>query len=193
MIEIRDVTIRFGDKTVFENYSCDIPDSGIVVITGESGIGKTTLLRLLAGLQKADSGQVSGTAGRKVSFVFQEPRLLEWMTALDNVASVSDHDAALQMLKNLGMEEETGKKCALLSGGQKQRVAIARALGFSSDLVLLDEPFSGLDEENRIRAAELIRTAKLAVVVTHDMTDVKLLNADAVIRLSEMRFEPKTE
>lgn len=186
MIEIKNVTIRFDNKTVFENYSCEIPDSGAVVITGESGIGKTTLLRLLAGLQKADSGQVSGMAGRKISFVFQEPRLLEWMTAIDNVASVSDHATALQLLKRLGMEEEAGKKCALLSGGQKQRVAIARAFAFSSDLVLLDEPFSGLDEENRIRAAELIRTAKLAVVVTHDMTDVKLLSADTIIRLSEI-------
>lgn len=183
MIEVREATVRFGEKTVFDHYSCEIPDSGVTAVVGGSGIGKTTLLRLIAGTLKAQGGTVSGTAGRKISFVFQEPRLLEWMTAMENVASVADQATAAQLLKRLGMEQEAGKKCSLLSGGQKQRTAIARAFAYSSDIVLLDEPFSGLDEENKKKAAELIRTAKLAVVVTHDMTDLKLLGADAVIRL----------
>ncbi len=183
MIELRNVTIRFNDKTVLDHYSCDIPDNGVAVIIGESGIGKTTLLRFLAGVQKAENGFISGIDGRKISVVFQEPRLLEWMTVLDNVASVADYASAASLLKRLGMEQESDKKSALLSGGQKQRTAIARAFAFSSDIVLLDEPFAGLDEENKNKVAELIRSAQLAIVVTHDMTDVKLLNADTILHL----------
>lgn len=183
MIEMRDITVRFGESTVLDHFSCTIPDSGVAMIVGESGIGKTTMLRILAGVKKPDSGMVTGTSKRKLSFVFQEPRLLEWMTALENVASVSDYGSALEFLRRLGMEQEKEKKCALLSGGQKQRVAIARAFAFSSDMVLLDEPFAGLDEENKLKVAKLIKTAKLAVVVTHDMSDTELLNADPVIRL----------
>lgn len=184
MIELRKISVHFGDKTVFIRYSCELPDQGIIIVTGESGIGKTTFLRLLAGLQKADDGIVLGTQGRKISFVFQEPRLLEWMTAFENVESVSDQRTAAKLLEQLDMGLESDRKCSLLSGGQKQRVAIARAFAYSSDLVLLDEPFTGLDEENKHRVAKMIKTAKLAIIVTHDPSDAELLNADCIIHLS---------
>ena len=183
MIEIRNLTVRFKDQTVFENRSFLFPDKGVVLLAGESGIGKTTLLRVMAGLLKPQKGSVSGTDNRKISFVFQEPRLLESMRAIDNVAIVSDRQKAEELLTRLGLSDFLEKKAKELSGGQKQRVSLARAFAYSDDIVLLDEPFTGLDEQNKLRAAELIRTAKLAVVVTHDPIDAELLHADRKINL----------
>lgn len=183
MIEVRDLTVRFGGKTVFEHNTYTLPDSGVVLLRGASGIGKTTLLRVLSGLLKPETGTVTGLNGRKVSFAFQEPRLLEWMSALQNVALVSDVPTAESLLIRLGLENELSEKAGVLSGGQKQRVSLARAFAFSNDVVLLDEPFSGLDGENKRRAAELILTANLAVVVTHDADDAALIRPEANIIL----------
>ncbi len=183
MIEIKDLTVRFADQTVFENRSFEIPDAGVVLLCGESGVGKTTLLRVLAGLLRPQSGKVTGTEGRRISFAFQEPRLLEFMTAVENVSLVSDRKTAEALLDRLNLGDALQKKASALSGGQKQRVSLARAFAFSDDIVLLDEPFTGLDEQNKLRAAELIRTARLAVVVTHDASDADLLHADRKINL----------
>lgn len=183
MIEIKDLSVRLGAKQVFDRYSVSLPDSGVVLVSGESGIGKTTLLRILSGLQKPDGGAVTGLSDRKISFVFQEPRLLEHLSALQNVAIVSDTEKARRLLSKLNLETEMDQKAGALSGGQKQRVSIARAFAYSNDIVLLDEPFSGLDEQNKQRVAEMISTARLAVVVTHEVSDVELLNIDQKITL----------
>ncbi len=183
MIEIRNLSLRFGEKTIFDDFSAVLPDEGVVLISGESGIGKTTLLRILSRLIKPDRGTVSGIEDRKISVVFQEPRLLDRLTALENVALVSDPLKAKDLLIRLNMTDELHVKAKSLSGGQKQRVSLARAFAFSDDVVLLDEPFTGLDEQNRLRAADLIRTARLAVVVSHDAGDIRLLNIDRKITL----------
>lgn len=183
MIEIKDFSVRLGTKQVFDRFSISFPDSGVVLVSGESGIGKTTLLRVLSGLLKPDSGMVSGLADRKISFVFQEPRLLEHLTALQNVAIVSDMGKARRLLSELNLEKEMNQKAAALSGGQKQRVSVARAFAYSKDVVLLDEPFTGLDEQNKKRVADMISTARLAIVVTHEASDVELLNINQKITL----------
>jgi ABC-type nitrate/sulfonate/bicarbonate transport system ATPase subunit len=183
MIEIQGLSVRFDDKQVFDNYSVTVPDEGVILISGESGIGKTTLLRVLCGLQKPDRGTVTGLNGRKISVVFQEQRLLDHLTALENVAIVSDKTKAEELLKWLNMESELKSKAGILSGGQKQRVSIARAFAFSNDIVLLDEPFSGLDDRNKMRVAQLIKTARLALVVTHAAEDSQFLHFDEKITL----------
>ena len=183
MIEIRNLSVKLGGKNVFSDYSVSVPDEGIVLISGESGIGKTTLLRVLSGIIKPDEGTVSGLGDRRLSFVFQEPRLLDHLSALENVSLVSDPLTAKRLLTDLNMEGELSLKAGSLSGGQKQRVSLARAFAFSNDVVLLDEPFTGLDEQNKRRAAELIRTARLAFVVSHDENDAQLLQIDRKITL----------
>ncbi|MBR4905561.1 MAG: ABC transporter ATP-binding protein [Clostridia bacterium] len=183
MIEIKNLSIKLGEKTIFSGYNSTLPDEGVVMISGESGIGKTTLLRVLCGLQKPDSGNIIGLADRKISVVFQEPRLLEHLTAIENVALVSDRATAVNLLCELNMENEMYMKAGKLSGGQKQRVSLARAFAFSDDIVLLDEPFTGLDEQNKQKAARLIQTARLAIVVSHDAKDAELLSVDEKIQL----------
>jgi ABC-type multidrug transport system ATPase subunit len=183
MIEIKNLSVTLGEKRVFTDFSVTIPDTGMVLISGDSGIGKTTLLRVLCGLQKPDKGTVEGLNDRKISVVFQEPRLLDRLTTLENVAIVSDMTTAERILTDLNMGSELKIRAGSLSGGQKQRVSLASAFAFSSDIVLLDEPFAGLDEENKRKAVQLIRTARLAIVVSHDPGDANLLSADEKIQL----------
>ena len=183
MIEINNLTVKLGEKAVFSDYSATLPDEGIVLISGVSGIGKTTLLRVLCGLQKPDSGRIAGLNDRKISFVFQEPRLLDHLSAFENISIVSDSAKAKELLCRLNMENELNVKAGKLSGGQKQRVSLARAFAYSDDVVLLDEPFTGLDGQNKEKAAQLIRTARLAVVVSHDPSDAELLDIKEKIQL----------
>ena len=183
MIEIKNLTVSFGQKTIFSNSNFTLPDEGLVLLSGESGIGKTTLLMVLAGLLKPQSGSISGLSERRISFVFQEPRLLEHMRAIDNVALVSNTETAESLLEKLNLTDVAAQKAKELSGGQKQRVSLARAFAFANDIVLLDEPFTGLDEANKTRAIDLIRTARLAVVVSHDPDDALLLKPDKIINL----------
>ena len=150
------------------------------------GGGKTTLLRILLGLEKPDSGELMGTAVRW-SAVFQEDRLLEGLDALGNLrfALGTDYEEAkaVAMLTALGLTWETGKPVGAWSGGMKRRLALARALLAVSDAVALDEPFTGLDEENRRRAALCIAAAaetKPVLLVTHDRTELNLLRANIV-------------
>ena len=158
---------------------------GITCLMAPSGAGKTTLLRILLGLEMPDSGTVS--VPERMAAVFQEDRLLEHLSARGNLrfalGAVSPEAEAL--LKELGLADEGAKPVAEYSGGMRRRVALARALLSSSEALVLDEPFTGLDEENRFRCIACIRnytSGKPVLLVTHDPEDVAVLNAP-VIRL----------
>lgn len=183
MIHIHDLTVRFGQKTVFDSFNIDLPDNGNILITGESGKGKTTLLRVIAGTLKPEYGHITGLSQRKISMVYQETRLLPWLTAIENVKLVSNENTAKLLLTELGLEKESYLPVLKLSGGQQQRVAIARAFAHGRDIVLLDEPFNGLDENNRIKVVKLIKTAKLSIVVSHHYEDELILHPDKKIVL----------
>ena len=177
------VTFSYGKTPILQNVSWQLPDHGVVCLWGVSGCGKTTALRLLAGLEKPKSGRVNGVG--RVSMVFQENRLLPWCTALENVTLTGAGEGrAHEILALLGLtDEEMAAYPDHLSGGQQRRVALARALAAESDILLLDEPFTGLDEGTWQDVVPLIRQAaesRPVVLVTHIREQVQALGAEAV-------------
>ena len=184
MLNIKDLSYRYGKNTVIDNLSYEFECGKVTAITGESGVGKTTLVNLIADLLPAPAGTIISDF-KKIGYVFQEPRLFDWMTALENVSTVSNEDIARELLCKMGLEDAISKYPAELSGGMKQRVAIARALAYGADLVILDEPFKGLDPEKRRDVSEFVFKAlknKTVIMVTHDVADLEF--ADVVLELT---------
>lgn len=178
-MELRHITVRFAEKTVLEDFSLTLPKRGILCLSGPSGCGKTTLLRVLCGLETPQSGQVLDIP--KTAVVFQEDRLLPWLTVEKNLTAVGiGQDQAAQWLQRVGLAAERKSRPQSLSGGMRRRVAIARALGVDSGLLLLDEPFTGLDGGTRARIYPWIAQAaeqKPVVLVTHHREEAEALGA----------------
>ncbi len=178
------VTFAYGRVPVLREVSLTLPERGVVCLWGASGCGKTTVLRLLAGLERPQGGRV--LRPERVSVMFQEDRLLPWRTAAENVsiAAGCPPEQATAWLRRLGIDgEQAGALPSALSGGQCRRAALARALAYESDLLLLDEPFTGMDEDSREAAAApiLARAAYVPVVlVTHVAAEAERLSAALV-------------
>jgi ABC-type nitrate/sulfonate/bicarbonate transport system ATPase subunit len=172
MVRLENVSKAFGDKTVLSGFSYEFVEGARYVITGSSGVGKTTLLRLICGLLRPDEGKAEVAEGVRVRAVFQEDRLLPWRTVLQNVTlGESDGAYARELLSELGHADEADAYPAALSGGMSRRVAIARALCAKPDVLLLDEPFNGLDPDMKARTAALIfdkMRGKTVITVAHD-------------------------
>ena len=184
MIKFDNVSVVFEKNTVIDRLSYEFEEGKVTAILGESGIGKTTLLNLAAGLIKQSSGLLT-TKYERLSYIFQEPRLFPWLSALENVATVSDEKTAKEMLSLMGLSEAFDKYPAELSGGMKQRVSIARALAFAPDVILMDEPFASLDKERRDSVADIVFErirGKTAIIVTHDISDTRY--ADTILMLT---------
>ena len=178
MIELAHVHCIYGEKTPIRDLTLILPDVGVVGVFGASGAGKTTLLRLLAGLLQPASGTIEGLAGKRISMVFQEDRLLPWLTAVENVALVRDGSEAdaRALLAALALSAEADQLPRALSGGMQRRVALARALNFGGDVLLLDEPFKGLDAALCAEAAAVVRGRfLLTVIATHDRGEAAAL------------------
>lgn len=182
MIELSNAFFSYGEADVLENISLKIEKGEHIAIMGKSGSGKTTLVKAIAGLLKAKSGEVL-VKTEKIAYVFQEPRLLPWLSALENVMFVlaeneADTEKASELLEELELEGASEKLPSELSGGMQQRVSIARALAFGADVLILDEPFSALDEKLKEKTISLIkkRAADIALIfVTHDICDARAL------------------
>jgi NitT/TauT family transport system ATP-binding protein len=170
----------FGDKPVLRDFDAVFPEGTLTCVMGPSGCGKTTLLRILMGLDKADAGSVTGVP-RRLSVVFQEDRLCEDFSAVAHVRLVAGHSVSVAVIEShllfLGLGGSLYLPARELSGGMKRRVALARAVLARWELLLLDEPFKGLDEDTRHTAAAYLRehsAGRTAVMVTHDPAEVDL-------------------
>lgn len=180
MIRLEKLTLAYGEQRVLRDCSLCVEEGERVALMGASGCGKTTMLQVVAGLLSTDAAAVNGT----VSYVFQEPALFPWLTAAENVNVVLGDSAdtmseAQDWLRLVGLADCCGKYPHQLSGGQKQRVSIARALAYGGDILLLDEPFQGLDEATRQQMAALIDrewAGKTLLLATHDLREAELLD-----------------
>lgn len=183
-IIVKNISKAYNGHAVLRDYSVEIPLCGTTVIRGASGAGKTTLFRLLLGLEQPDAGEIIGMRERNPAVVFQEDRLLPWATTLDNAALGSNQKKAEEALNILGLMDCLHQLPRELSGGMKRRVAIARALAFGGDILFLDEPFTGLDEENkRVATDALLRANVPILVITHDDAEADLFGDYCEIRV----------
>ena len=184
MIEIRNVRMHYGDKLIFDDFSLSLPSVGQYAILGPSGRGKTTLLRLIAGLERPQSGTIILPEDARIAFCFQEDRLLPFKTVLENVELVcGSRETAQRFLARVGLAGEENSYPSSLSGGMKRRTALARALAFDAPVLLMDEPFRALDPDTHAAMLALVREAakdKLLLLVTHDEADAEGMQ---VIRL----------
>lgn len=194
-IELRGLKKAFGGREVLKGLSAVLPEEGVVEIAGRSGAGKTTLLRILMGLESADSGQILGLSGRKIGAVFQENRLLEHLSAVDNVRFVCNapRETILDHLAQVGLSAQAQERVSAYSGGMKRRTAIVRAVLYPCDLLLMDEPFTGVDEQTKAQVIRyLLRECRgrLVLLVSHDHEEARALNAVARLEIGGEANEP---
>lgn len=188
-MELRGICKAFGDNKVLENISLEINSGERVLISAPSGRGKTTLLRIMMGLEKPDSGFVSPPAARQAA-VFQEDRLPEAFTPMVCVKMTcpksTDRALIREHLAELGLEGHEDKPADRLSGGMRRRVAIVRAVLSGADTIYFDEPFTGLDEDTKRLTADYILRhcrGKTLVFVSHCADDAELLGITKIIRI----------
>ena len=178
----------FGSKVVLSGLSLTFPEGETTMIMAPSGWGKTTLLRIMAGLDLDYEGNIEDHGGRSI-ILFQEDRLVEKISALSNLRALGKGKReCVDILSALGLEKECGKKVSELSGGMKRRVAIARTLLSEGERYYLDEPFSGLDDKTKEKTALFVREklkGKTVVVVSHSEEDGVLLGVKNKIVLGE--------
>lgn len=197
-VRLRGVCKAYGDRVVLDAIELDILRGEFVVLLGPSGTGKTTLLRILAGLEVADAGTVLVPKLRTT--IYQEPRLVPSMRVLDNVAlgqrrTRATREGAIAALREVGLASHERSWPATLSGGEAQRAALARALVRAPELLLLDEPFAALDALTRLQMQDLMgnlftRHQPAVLLVTHDVDEAIRL-ADRILILREGRFATK--
>ena len=186
-IIITDLCKTFDDNEVLKNVNITLKDNSIYCLMGTSGIGKTTLLRILMGLEHADSGSISGIDIKSISCMFQEDRLIHDLSAIDNVRIVlrgkNNRDEISNNLLSILPDDSLHMPVSSLSGGMKRRVALARALSYPGKLIILDEPFTGLDKDTKLNVIDYIlkmRNNRTLLITTHGTDDANLLGAEII-------------
>ncbi len=179
-IRIEHLSFGYGGHQIFDNFNLTIAEGETLCLMGESGCGKTTLLSLLSGIKLPSAGTITGMEEKKFGMVFQENRLCEDFSAKVNVkiACSREKEEILRHLEAVGLKDAADKKVSALSGGMKRRVAIVRAILSDSDILLMDEPFKGLDEATKEQVISYIlkeKRGRTLLVVTHDAGDAEAL------------------
>jgi ABC-type nitrate/sulfonate/bicarbonate transport system ATPase subunit len=191
-VELKNITKIFDSKVRIDSLSYVFPERGIVCLTGKSGVGKTTLARMIGGLDNDYTGKISGGGIKNVSIAFQEHRLFPTLSAIDNVIfanhnkkSLSATSEAKKILKRLGFEDfELDLLPSQLSGGMKQRVSLARAFLRNTPVLILDEATKELDYNLRKTVLNIIKEQsehRLVIMITHDENDITELSADVLM------------
>ena len=207
MLELRNISKKFGDKQILKDFNLIVPEKQVLAIVGPSGGGKTTLLRMLAGLETIDSGQVMYNGEtldvtelekrNLLGFVFQDFQLFPYLSVLENLTlspiytmNISKEEAeekAQGLLARLGLSEHAKVYPYSLSGGQKQRVALARAMMINPEIIGYDEPTSALDPALRLEVEKLIlqnrEMGMTQIVVTHDLQFAENI-ADSILKVT---------
>ena len=184
-IIIKNLHKSFGDNKVLNGINAVIKEKRITCLMGQSGIGKTTLLNIMMGFEKADSGEMLNIPAKKAA-VFQENRLCEEFSALTNIKMVNDaltDKTVFEHLAAVDLEDCAKQRVSTLSGGMKRRVALVRAILAEKDILFLDEPFKGLDEATKDKVTKYLadNTQDMTVVmVTHKIEEAQLLGAKVV-------------
>lgn len=186
MIELKNVSFSYGELQILKDFNLKLSGGECVQLYGTSGSGKTTVARIILGLENADSGQI--VVPQKISVVFQEDRLLENLDVLRNirlVLSKGQYNIADNLLKEFGLYNVRKKRVSTLSGGMKRRIALVRAIAYGGDALILDEPFNGLDSDNKQIAANIIKREfidknKPMLLITHIKEDAELLNVKTI-------------
>ena len=184
MIEFKNVSFSYEDTPVINNLSFTVESGKNLLITGASGCGKTTVMRLMLGLIRSDSGTVS--APSNITAVFQEDRLIEKLSAYKNIILPLDKrniKKADELITELNLDGIKSKRPADLSGGMKRRVAILRAVSYGGDAIILDEPFNGIDDENirlivKMINREFTEKGKSVILISHNVKDAAYFSAD---------------
>ena len=181
-IIIKDLCKSYGENKILRNLNAVIEKGRITCLMGPSGEGKTTLLNILMGFEKADSGSAENIPHNKAA-VFQENRLCESFSAFTNIKIANDSlsdETIKSHLEQVGLGDAVSQKVCTLSGGQKRRVALVRAVLAEKDILFLDEPFKGLDEDTKAAVTEYLlqnTTDTTVVMVTHDIDEASSLGA----------------
>jgi NitT/TauT family transport system ATP-binding protein len=193
-LQINGLNKRFGEISLYSDFSINFQEGTISCILGPSGCGKTTLLNIIGKTQNFESGQLVGFEKKVISYIFQDPRLLPWKTVEENIDFVLSHDLPVEarkktvsrFLRLVELESFATYYPSQLSGGMRQRVSIARAFAFPSDLILMDEPLKGLDIKlklNLIKAFTHIwdEDKRTVIFVTHDVEEALLLGNEIFV------------
>ncbi len=194
-IQYEKVTLSYGEEIVLDDFSCEISGVELTAVTGRSGSGKTTFLKSVLGLVKPSEGMIQDLP-KRISAVFQEDRLFEEFTVWRNILAVCPNystrrEELEEELKQLGLPHILDKKVYELSGGMKRRVSILRAMLFESDFIVMDEPYRGLDEENKERARKWVETKRAGrgmLISVHEKNEADQLSA-SILNLDIVREE----
>lgn len=191
-LELRGICKSYGSRQALQPLNLKFAEHSFTCIVGRSGCGKTTLLRLICGLEQSDGGQMLLPQGCRIAPVFQEPRLLPWLNVAENIAFAAKCDAALdkgqlpELLRLLELEGTERLYPSQLSGGMAQRVSLGRTLFYDPDIILMDEPFSALDYFTRQGLQQTLlrlyaEKRKTIIFVTHDVEEALLLGDRTLI------------